>query len=393
MNEQYNHMDIDSLINSISETESWKKLKNNEVKLSVYQKFIEIKKLIKKIYIENNLKISDMLEFIQRVFDKTNIIEEIEIGSNYLELRYKNAEIIPESSSYEPVLKYKTVLLNNSQNYTRVTLYKLMFNLPIKPNEVSNKNSNVEKNKNRQNSNFNNQSNSNISNFPNNLNNSNMPNNSTYLNNFENDNSTNTSNNLNNSNYQNNQNNQNIQNNQYLNKNPILTDPANGKQIQLIYKLLREINQKENAYKYIKENFHINRSSELKNITIEQAEIITKQLEKIKKNEKFQSLKQQHGMNTNEIKELENISKQNNQNIQNNPNDQIDSNEPNIETLDKLDDLPNIEKFNQLRKNIGNKEAVKNQINETNKSIEQKTSSQSETIEVIDNEIIDLSSI
>lgn len=382
MNEQYNHMDIDSLINSISETESWKKLKNNEIKLSVYQKFIEIKKLIKKTYIENNLKISDMLEFIQRVFDKTDIIEEIEIGSNYLELRYKNAEIIPETSSYEPVLKYKTVLLKNSQNYTRVTLYKLMFNLPIKPNEESNKNINASKN--NQNSNFNNQSNSNISN---------------NLNNFENNNSTNTSNNLNNSNYQNNQNNQNQQGNQYLNKNPILTDPANGKQIQLIYKLLREINQKETAYKYIKENFHINRSSELKNITIEQAEIITKQLEKIKKNEKFQSLKQQHGMNTNEIKELENISKQNNQNIQNiqnfqnNQNEQIESNEPNIETLDKLDDLPNIEEFNQVRKNIGNKEAVKNQINETNKSIEQKTSSQSETIEVIDNEIIDLSSI
>ena len=30
MNEQNNHMDIDSLINSISETESWKKLKNNK---------------------------------------------------------------------------------------------------------------------------------------------------------------------------------------------------------------------------------------------------------------------------------------------------------------------------------------------------------------------------
>lgn len=373
MNEQNNHMDIDSLINSISETESWKKLKNNkisneknEVKLSVYQKFIEIKKLIKKIYMENNLNFSNILEFIQRLFDESNIIEEIEIGANYLELRYKNAEITSSVCSYEPVLKYKTVLLQKSQNYTRVTLYKLIFNLPSKVNEGFNKKTSTLENKNNQNTNFNNQPNSNITN------------------NFGNKNFPNTSNNLNN------QYTKTYQPNQYINKNPILTDPANEKQIQLIYKLLREINQKENAYKYIKENFHINRSSELKNITIEQAEIITKQLEKIKKNEKFQSLKQQHGMNTNEIKELENISKQNNQN---NPNNQNDSKEPNIETLDKLNKLPNIEEFNQVRKNIGNKEAVKNESNDPNESIEQKTSSQLETIEVIDDEIIDLSSI
>lgn len=373
MNEQNNHMDIDSLINSISETESWKKLKNNkssneknEVKLSVYQKFIEIKKLIKKICMENNLNISNIVEFIQRLFDESNIIEEIEIGTNYLELRYKNAEITSSVCSYEPVLKYKTVLLQKSQNYTRVILYKLMFNLPNKVNEGFNKKTNTLENKNNQNTNFNNQPNSNITN------------------NFGSKNFPNTSNNLNN------QYTKTYQPNQYISKNPILTDPANEKQIQLIYKLLREINQKENAYKYIKENFHINRSSELKNITIEQAEIITKQLEKIKKNEKFQSLKQQHGMNTNEIKELENISKQNNQN---NPNNQNDSKEPNIETLDKLNELPNIEEFNQVRKNIGNKEAVKNESNDTNESIEQKTSSQLETIEVIDDEIIDLSSI
>lgn len=373
MNEQNNHMDIDSLINSISETESWKKLKNNkisneknEVKLSVYQKFIEIKKLIKKICMENNLNFSNILEFIQRLFDESNIIEEIEIGANYLELRYKNAEITSSVCSYEPVLKYKTVLLQKSQNYTRVTLYKLMFNLPNKVNEGFNKKTSTLENKNNQNTNFNNQTNSNITN------------------NFGSKNFPNTSNNLNN------QYTKTYQPNQYINKNPILTDPANEKQIQLIYKLLRKINQKENAYKYIKENFHINRSSELKNITIEQAEIITKQLEKIKKNEKFQSLKQQHGMNTNEIKELENISKQNNQN---NPNNQNDSKEPNIETLDKLNELPNIEEFNQVRKNIGNKEAVKNESNDPNESIEQKTSSQLETIEVIDDEIIDLSSI
>ncbi len=373
MNEQNNHMDIDSLINSISETESWKKLKNNkisneknEVKLSVYQKFIEIKKLIKKICMENNLNFPNILEFIQRLFDESNIIEEIEIGANYLELRYKNAEITSSVCSYEPVLKYKTVLLQKSQNYTRVTLYKLMFNLPNKVNEGFNKKTSTLENKNNQNTNFNNQPNSNITN------------------NFGSKNFPNTSNNLNN------QYTKTYQPNQYINKNPILTDPANEKQIQLIYKLLREINQKENAYKYIKENFHINRSSELKNITIEQAEIITKQLEKIKKNEKFQSLKQQHGMNTNEIKELENISKQNNQN---NPNNQNDSKEPNIETLDKLNELPNIEEFNQVRKNIGNKEAVKNESNDPNESIEQKTSSQLETIEVIDDEIIDLSSI
>lgn len=373
MNEQNNHMDIDSLINSISETESWKKLKNNkisneknEVKLSVYQKFIEIKKLIKKICMENNLNFSNILEFIQRLFDESNIIEEIEIGANYLELRYKNAEITSSVCSYEPVLKYKTVLLQKSQNYTRVTLYKLMFNLPNKVNEGFNKKTSTLENKNNQNTNFNNQPNSNITN------------------NFGSKNFPNTSNNLNN------QYTKTYQPNQYINKNPILTDPANEKQIQLIYKLLREINQKEIAYKYIKENFHINRSSELKNITIEQAEIITKQLEKIKKNEKFQSLKQQHGMNTNEIKELENISKQNNQN---NPNNQNDSKEPNIETLDKLNELPNIEEFNQVRKNIGNKEAVKNESNDTNESIEQKTSSQLETIEVIDDEIIDLSSV
>lgn len=370
MNEQNNHMDIDSLINSISETESWKKLKNNkisneknEVKLSVYQKFIEIKKLIKKICMENNLNISNIVEFIQRLFDESNIIEEIEIGANYLELRYKNAEITSSVCSYEPVLKYKTVLLQKSQNYTRVTLYKLMFNLPNKVNEGFNKKNGTLENKNTQNTNFNNRHNSNITN------------------NFGSNNFPNTSNNLNN---------QYTQTNQYINKNPILTDPANEKQIQLIYKLLRKINQKENAYKYIKENFHINRSSELKNISIEQAEIITKQLEKIKKKEKFQSLKQQHGMNTNEIKELENISKQNNQN---NPNDQVDSKESNIETLDKLNELPNIEEFNQIRKNIGNKEAVKNESNDTNESIEQNTSSQLETIEVIDDEIIDLSSI
>lgn len=373
MNEQNNHMDIDSLINSISETESWKKLKNNkisneknEVKLSVYQKFIEIKKLIKKICMENNLNFSNILEFIQRLFDESNIIEEIEIGANYLELRYKNAEITSSVCSYEPVLKYKTVLLQKSQNYTRVTLYKLMFNLPNKVNEGFNKKTSTLENKNNQNTNFNNQPNSNITN---NFGSKNFPNTSNILNN---------------------QYTKTYQPNQYINKNPILTDPANEKQIQLIYKLLREINQKEIAYKYIKENFHINRSSELKNITIEQAEIITKQLEKIKKNEKFQSLKQQHGMNTNEIKELENISKQNNQN---NPNNQNDSKEPNIETLDKLNELPNIEEFNQVRKNIGNKEAVKNESNDTNESIEQKTSSQLETIEVIDDEIIDLSSV
>ena len=429
---------IHKLFENLSNKQNWKNLSQET---NLYQKFLLIKQIIYSTYIENDLTSEEMLEFINQMFNKNKIIEEFERGTNYLELRYKDV-FSQENVPFEKVLKFKHVLVTNDIENNKIILYRIMFNLPVKykkeninnqsrqkatanPKNTRNQNSNASNNQNIQN-NGRNQNYSNGYNNANNLNNQNMfqqnqqqrantQNNSTnlnYQNNMNNQRNQNYSNNRNYSNqqiqqnnqnnqnrqnsfnnqiYQNNQSNlnnqnfQNYQNNQNMqNRKPLISDSANEKQIRLIFKLLKQIQNKESAYSYIKNNMHINDSNELKtNLSIEQAETLTRELEKIVKNEKFQSLKQQHGMNTQQIKDLsEKVEKENNEK-------KLTGND--TETLDDLEELPELNNLKNLNSS--------NSSNSSNNSNDQNVNTENETnvsipmnggIEVIEEGVIDL---
>lgn len=411
---------IHKLFENLSNKQNWKDL-SQEVNL--YQKFLLIKQIIYSTYIENDLSSEEMLEFINQMFNKNKIIEEFERGTNYLELRYKDV-FSQENVPYEKVLKFKHVLVTNDIENNKIILYRIMFNLPVKykkenidnqsrqkatanPKNTRNQNSNASNNQNIPNvQNIqNNRRNQNYSNGYNNANNSNnqnmfqqnqqqRANTQNIMNNQRNQNYSNNRNysnqqiQQNNQNYQNNQNsfnNQMYQNNQNMqNRKPMISDSANEKQIRLIFKLLKQIQNKESAYSYIKNNMHINDSNELKtNLSIEQAETLTRELEKIVKNEKFQSLKQQHGMNTQQIKDLsKKVEKENNEK-------KLTGND--TETLDDLEKLPELNNLKNLN--------TSNSSNNSNNSNDQNVNTENETnvsipmnggIEVIEEGVIDL---